>query len=178
MQIDAKYRQFVKVQDYKGSPVITGVRVVEIRNFVTEDGYFTELSRPEGGVLAEFKAEGFEIKQINFAKSAPDSIKGWHLHEQQEDVWFITPDSKFLVGLFDAREGSATKGTAMRLVLGDGKAHLLYIPRGVAHGYRNLADKPGYIIYFVNNTFKIQDPDEKRLDWDAIGPEFWELPKG
>jgi dTDP-4-dehydrorhamnose 3,5-epimerase len=178
MQIDKEYRRFVKVQDYKGSPTIEGVRVVEIKNFVTEDGYFTELSRPENGILPEFKSEEFEIKQINYAKSAPDSIKGWHLHEHQEDVWFITPDSKFLVGLFDARDGSATKGTAMRLVLGDGKAHLLYIPRGVAHGYRNLSDKHGYIIYFVNNTFKIQDPDEKRLDWDAIGPEFWELPKG
>jgi len=178
MQIDEKYRQFVKIQEYKGKPVIEGVKLVEIKNFVTEDGYFSELDRFNAGVLDHFKEEGFEAKQINFAKSAPGTIKGWHLHNQQEDVWFVTPDSKFLVGLADVREGSSTKDQVLRIVLGEGKAHLLYIPRGVAHGYRNLSTKDGYIIYFVNNTFNAENPDENRLDWDAYGADFWEIPKG
>jgi len=176
--IDPKYQDLLGGEDYSKKVTIDGVKVVELKKFVTEDGYFLELSRPQQGILKEFAQEGFEAKQINYSKSAPQTVKGWHIHENQEDVWFVTPDSKFLVGLADLRAGSPTKDKAMRLVLGEGKAHLVYIPRGVAHGYRNLQDKDGSIIYFVNSTFNPDAPDEKRLAWNAFGEDFWEIKKG
>ncbi len=176
--IDPNYQTLVKTEDYEMKPVIDGIRLVELKKFVTEDGYFLELGRLEKGLLREFASEGFEIKQANFSKSAPNTVKGWHLHENQEDVWFVAPDSKFLVGLADLRADSPTKNKAMRLVMGEGRAHLLYIPRGVAHGYRNISGREGYIIYFVNNSFNSQNPDEKRLEWDAFGSDFWEIKKG
>lgn len=175
--IDETVKKDITIQTYFEKEVIEGVRLVELKNFVTEDGYFMELSRLEAGVLAAFKVEGFEVKQINLAKSAVNSIKAWHIHFEQEDVWFVTPESKLLVGLIDLRKNSATKGVKMRLVMGGGKGELLYIPRGVAHGYANIGEVEAQIIYFVNQQFNKNTPDERRLSWDYFGAEFWQVKK-
>jgi dTDP-4-dehydrorhamnose 3,5-epimerase len=66
----------------------------------------------------------------------------------------------------------------MRLVLGGGKAQLLYVPRGVAHGAANLWAQAASIIYFVNQQFCLEHPDEGRLPWDLLGKDIWEVAKG
>ncbi len=175
--IDETINKDIVVQKYAEKEVVEGVRVVELKNFITEDGCFMELSRLERGVLQAFNAEGFEAKQINLAKSAKGSIKAWHIHFEQEDVWFVAPESKLLVGLVDLRKNSSTRGVKMRLVMGGGKTELLYIPRGVAHGYANIGPNEAQIIYFVNEQFKREAPDERRLAWDYFGAEFWQVKK-
>ena len=66
----------------------------------------------------------------------------------------------------------------MRFALGAGKARLLFIPRGVAHGVANLSSRPASIIYFVNRAFDAENPDEHRLPWDVIGAAFWSIQPG
>jgi len=105
-------------------------------------------------------------------------IKAWHLHYNQEDVWFVPPDEHVLMGLFDLRENSRTKNQSMRIVLGNHKSQLIVIPRGVAHGYANLGERSATIIYFMNQQFDIASPDEHRLPWDFLGKDFWEIKKG
>jgi dTDP-4-dehydrorhamnose 3,5-epimerase len=168
----------IVAENYTTSSTISGVRTFQLKNHITEDGYFMELSRLESGILTAFKAENFEVKQINFSKSAPKTVKAWHLHYNQEDVWFVPPESKLLVGLVDVRKNSPTEGTKMKLVMGEGKAELLYIPRGVMHGYRNILNSDSYIIYFVNNYYNKADSDEKRVRWDFYGKDFWNIKKG
>ena len=62
--------------------------------------------------------------------------------------------------------------------LGGGRCHLLYIPRGVAHGAANSGRERAQIWYFVNQQFDVNDPDERRLPWDAAGAAFWDSEKG
>ena len=57
--IDPKYQDLIGGEDYSQKVTIEGVKVVELKKFVTEDGYFLELSRPQQGILKEFTAEGF-----------------------------------------------------------------------------------------------------------------------
>ena len=90
-------------------------------------------------------------------------MKAWHLHYNQEDVWFIPPDSKLVVGLVDCRKGSPTVHDTMRFVLGGGRARLLLIPRGVAHGVANMTSKVGRIIYYTNQHYNPKD--EYRLEF-------------
>jgi dTDP-4-dehydrorhamnose 3,5-epimerase len=66
----------------------------------------------------------------------------------------------------------------MRLVLGSGKARLLLIPRGVAHGVANLSSQPAAVIYFVNQAFNLERPDEHRLPYDLLGEDFWSIRPG
>ncbi len=66
----------------------------------------------------------------------------------------------------------------MRLVMGGGKAQLLHIPRGVAHGGANIWGQPATILYYVNQRFDLNDPDERRLPWDIVGADFWQMTPG
>jgi dTDP-4-dehydrorhamnose 3,5-epimerase len=175
--IEGKYQKKLFVQDYSKKPVIEGVKIVELRNFVGEDGDFGELMRlTETGESQEFP--GFFPRQISRSKVISGSIKAWHIHFAQEDIWHILPGDNLIVGLWDVRKNSPTKDVTMRLALGGGKAHLVYIPRGVAHGASNVSDNPATILYFVNAQFDMNNPDEIRLPWDALGEDFWEPVKG
>jgi len=175
--IDGKYSKKLFVQDYSKKPVIEGVKIVEVKNFIGEDGDFSELLRlNDQGESIEFP--GFFLRQINRSKMLPGTTKAWHLHYNQEDIWSILPSDHLLLGLLDVRKDSLTKHMTMRLSLGGGKAHLVYIPRGVAHGATSISKKATTVLYFVNQQFDINNPDEHRLPWDILGKEFWEMAKG
>lgn len=169
-----EYEKIRSTQDYSAKPRIEGVVVKELRRFVEDGGEFQELARlTDGGELPEFP--GFKVRQINYSVMETGVVKAWHLHLTQEDVWFVPPGSKLVVGLLDCRDDSPTKGLTMRLVMGEGRSQLLYIPRGVAHGAANLSGRSGVVVYLVNQHFNANRPDEQRLPWDAAGPDFWRL---
>src|SRR3990167_8083651 len=119
-KIISAYEKLVKIQDYSKKPQIAGVEVIELKNFVSEDGFLVEVSR----INDQGKVEGladFQLKQINFTKVLPRSIKAWHLHYNQDDLWYIPPDGQLTIGLADLREDSPTKEVKIKLVLGGGK---------------------------------------------------------
>lgn len=171
-----KAQAALSTQSYDKSPKIEGVELKDLHRFVDDGGSFMELGRYDGGMLAGFP--NFEVKQINYSQVLSGVIKAFHLHANQEDIWFVPPCDRVLVVLHDARKGSATEGTTMRFVMGDGKSQLLYIPRGVAHGYTNASDARAQLVYFVNQQFDPESPDEKRLPWDFVGKEVWDIIKG
>ena len=175
--IAGPWRDSVSVQDYGGSPGIEDVRFLELRELVDDGGSFLELARlDEAGRFLGL--EDFQVRQLNFSTLMPGAIKAWHVHFNQEDLWFIPPVSRLLVGLKDLRENSPSSGNELRLTMGPGKSRLLYIPRGVAHGCANLSQEPQSMIYLVNQHFSLEDADERRLPWDAFGAEFWEMTRG
>jgi dTDP-4-dehydrorhamnose 3,5-epimerase len=52
---------------------------------------------------------------------------------------------------------------------------MLLIPKGVAHGYRVLGQKPATILYFTTESYNPKNPDEKRINWDDSEIGFsWE----
>ena len=172
-----KLKDQVFVQDYSKKKVIDGVKIVEVKKFSGEDGTFEELTRMnESGNLESFP--DFKVRQINRSKILHGAIKAWHLHLNQEDIWYVSPEDHMIMGLWDLRNDSNTKDLKMRVVLGAGASKLVYVPRGVAHGVVNVGKKPATIIYFVNQQFDLNDPDEKRLKWDAAGADFWVPERG
>jgi len=169
----------VSTQDYLSKPVIDGVVLVELRRFVDDGGSFVELSRvADFGMLMSVPGIFLAGGQINHSEVEPGAIKAWHVHYDQYDVWYVPPRQRLLVGLWDVREDSPTANVRMRVVLGAGRAQLLVIPPGVAHGCANLSNEPVDIIYFINRQFNPEDPDEQRLPWDVLGEEFWKMSKG
>ncbi|HEY1074229.1 MAG TPA: dTDP-4-dehydrorhamnose 3,5-epimerase family protein [Patescibacteria group bacterium] len=174
--LTADSREVYTIQSYEKAPQIEGVVAKDIACFVDDGGYFMELGRFDKGISQLFP--DFEAKQMSYSQVLPGAVKAFHLHMNQEDVWFIPPHERLLVVLSDQRENSPTKGVTMRFVMGGGKSRLLYIPRGVAHGAANLGDAPASIIYFVNQQFNLEKPDEGRLPWDFLGADIWEMTKG
>jgi dTDP-4-dehydrorhamnose 3,5-epimerase and related enzymes len=172
-----RFQEAVTTQEYSKKPVIEGVKVIDLRLMTDDGGAFAEMVRfDEEGRLVPIP--DFKVRQASYSHIMPGAIKAFHMHYNQEDVWFVPPTDNLLVGMVDARANSPSYEVTMRLVLGGGKAQLLYIPRGVAHGCANIGVRPATILYFVNQHFNIEDPDERRLPWDILGAEFWQMTPG
>ena len=164
-------------QTYLPKTQIEGVKLLDLRQIVDDGGMFAEVLRLDLSGFSE-QFDGFQVRQASFSVVMPGVVKAFHLHYRQDDVWFVPPADRMLVGLVDARSASPTHGEQMRIVMGAGRTQLLFIPRGVGHGVTNQLPTPGTIFYFVNQQFNIDDPDERRLPWDALGAEFWRMTPG
>ena len=176
-EIDSRLSKKIKIQNYTTQKSISGVQILPLNQILTEDGFFLELFKLQKNNCLEMIAN-FKPQQISYTSLEPGSIKAWHIHLAQEDIWFVPPDSRLLVGLHDIRENSKTKGNIMRLVLGAHTSSLLYIPRGVAHGCSNTTQSSIVLIYITNKQFDKTRPDEYRLPWDNLGKDFWNVKKG
>jgi dTDP-4-dehydrorhamnose 3,5-epimerase len=177
MKLVPEAEAIFRLQDYSRRPAIAEVQIVELRRYRDDGGSMTELARLDGGRVEGI--DGFVAAQVNYSTVQPGAVKAFHVHRRQTDVWFVPPGDRLLLVLVDVREGSPTKGTRMRILLGDGVSRLVRIPPGVAHGCRNLGGEAATIVYFTDRPFS-EDPregDEGRLRWDFAGAEIWEVPK-
>lgn len=100
-------------QDYSPKPTIDNVQILQIRNFVGENGDFSELLRLTDAGESELIA-GFHIRQINRSKQYTKAVKAWHLHYKQDEIWYVPPDEHLLLGLWDVRDDSKTKGVLQK----------------------------------------------------------------
>jgi dTDP-4-dehydrorhamnose 3,5-epimerase len=167
----------LSVQDYSKKTTIEGIQIIQLTMFVDDGGSMAEIIRLDENGNSQLIPD-FKVRQSNFSQLMPGTIKAFHLHYNQEDLWFVMPTDRVLVGLFDARKESPTYQKTMRFVLGAGRAQALYIPRGVAHGVSNIWLQPANMIYLVNQLFNPENPDEHRLPWDVLGDDFWTIKKG
>jgi dTDP-4-dehydrorhamnose 3,5-epimerase len=161
----------IYAQDYSPKTKIEGVEFVPVRNHPGDEGDFSEVLRLNDDGFLEAKPD-FKLAQINRTKLFPHSIKAWHVHFRQDEMWYVSPWDHLFVGLWDLRQDSPTANQKMRIVLGCGQSQILFIPKGVAHGSANFAEKPLELFYFVNQRFDLSEPDEKRIPWDTI-KDFW-----
>lgn len=170
--IDTNIREKVSGQAY-ARQTIEGVQIMDLKKHTTEDGTFTEILRITDGKVQNFPE--ITITQINRSVMLPQTIKAWHLHYNQDEIWNLAAGSHLILGLWDVREQSTTKNLSIKIPLTSSR--LVFIPRGVAHGAANISGKHAEILYFVSQQYNPDSPDEQRLPWDSLGKEFWEAKK-
>ncbi|AEB12584.1 dTDP-4-dehydrorhamnose 3,5-epimerase family protein [Marinithermus hydrothermalis] len=170
-------RAALSFQRYDAPPEIAGVRFTPLRKHRALEGAFMEYLRLTGGKVEGFDTP-FEVRQVSVSWAAPGRINAFHVHpkEVQDEVWCVV-EGTLLVWLVDVREGSSTRGVRRRYVLSGEEPGLLYIPSGVAHGYR-AGPEGAVLLYAMNNQFNPEDPNEGRLPWDFFGAELWEEDRG
>ena len=177
MKLIKKAEEQITLQDYSRKTFIKDVEIINLKRFNDDSGSFTELARVSSGIPELLP--GFEIKQVNYSEMAPGTMKAFHIHKKQTDVWFVPPRDKILLILADIRKGSKTEDVIMRIPLGDCNSRIIKIPPGVAHGCKNISTETSRIIYFVSEIFSA-DPeicDECRLSWDFLGKDIWDIEK-
>lgn len=148
--------------------MIDGVKAKKLIKHCDDRGFFAELVRDdEPELLTKFG-------QASWSMSYPGVIKAFHYHEKQDDLWFF-PSGNAQVVLHDLREASVTKGETNVFYMGEENPIMLLIPKGVAHGYRVLGQRPATIIYFTTESYDPGNPDEKRIPWNDPMINFdWE----
>lgn len=129
-----------------------------------EPGLLMEVLRADEGFISKFGQSTFTI-------AYPGTIKGFHWHERQEDLWFVAT-GKALVVLHDARPDSPTYKQTVTIEAGAGDYKLILIPIGVAHGYKVVSPEPALLFYHTSEPYDAKNPDEKRLPWNDPGINF------
>ena len=127
-------------------------------------GVLIEVLRSDEKLMKKFGQTVFTI-------SYKGTIKGFHWHKIQDDLWFVATGKVGIV-LHDLREDSETLGETQIIYAGENDYKLVLIPVGVVHGYRVLSDDPVLLFYHVTETYNPDNPDEQRIPYDDPGIGF------
>jgi len=108
----------------------------------------------------------------------PGHIKGWGMHLEHEDRYFIVSGAMEVV-MYDEREDSPTSGLVATVVLSEHHRRLMNVPTGVWHANRNIGDKDVLVVNFPTQPYDHERPDKYRLplDTDRI-PYDWPDQRG
>lgn len=136
--------------------MIDGVLVRKLRLIPDERGFLMEMLRSD---WEEF--EGFG--QVYVTAVYPGVVKAWHYHKIQDDH-FICVHGMAKVVLYDAREGSPTRGQVNEFFMGTLNPILLRIPKGVYHGFKGISEEPALIVNVPTDLYNYQQPDEYRIE--------------
>jgi dTDP-4-dehydrorhamnose 3,5-epimerase len=149
--------------------VIDGVRLHPYALWPDDRGYFLEVIRIGQGPGADFNPA---TTQVSAALSYPGTIKAFHFHKHQTDLW-APASGMFQVALVDLREDSKTFGVKNTMYLGALRTWQVLIPPGVGHGYKVIGDTPGMLVYVTNRLYDPQD--EGRIAHDDPSIQYdWE----
>ena len=101
------------------------------------------------GLAADFVPE---TTQVSAALSYPGTIKAFHFHQHQTDLW-VPSQGMFQVALVDLRPDSPTFGVKNTLYMGALKPWQILIPPGVGHGYKVIGEHAGMLVYVTNRLY-------------------------
>jgi dTDP-4-dehydrorhamnose 3,5-epimerase len=131
--------------------MVDGVRLIPLRRFEDERGWFTELMRESE--LAD------TVRQSNLVWSRQGVIRGLHYHERGQCDLFCCVQGMVRVVVLD-RESGAT----FTEDIGDENLAAIWIPGHHAHGYEALTDC--LFLYHVTQEYDRDDPDEHEVPWN------------
>jgi len=124
------------------------------------------------GLAADFPAE---TTQISAALNFPGTVKAFHYHLLQTDLW--TPVKGMMqVALADLRLGSPTFGKRNTFYVGPLRSWQLLIPPGVAHGYKVIGMEEALLVYLTDRFYNPRDEGRLPFDDPAIAYD-WETQK-
>ena len=151
--------------------MIDGVRTKNLRVIPDERGRLMEILRCDDDLFEKFG-------QVYVTTVRPGVVKAWHYHKKQTDN-IAAVDGMLKLVLYDAREGSATKGEIVELFIGDRNPMLVQVPPGVYHGFKGISDRETIVINSPTEPYDRESPDEFRIDpHDNDIPYDWKRKDG
>ncbi|VVB92211.1 dTDP-4-dehydrorhamnose 3,5-epimerase [uncultured archaeon] len=129
--------------------MIKDVYIIPLKQIPDERGKIMHMLRSDDPYFEQFG-------EIYFSIVYPDVIKGWHLHTKMMLNYAVVSGMVKLV-LFDAREGSPTKGELQELFIGEDNYVLVKIAPGIYNGFKGIGVKPAIL---ANCSTIPHDPEE------------------
>ena len=131
--------------------MVDGVRLIPLRRFEDERGWFTELMR-------ESELEE-QVRQSNLVFSRKGVIRGLHFHERGQSDLFCCLQGMVRVVVLDRESGETFTED-----IGDENPAAVWIPGHHAHGYEALTDC--LFLYHVTQEYDRDAPDEHEVPWN------------
>lgn len=146
-----------------------GVRINELKTHADDRGYFREIFPLSGSSLSS-------CAQISATMSYSGVIKAFHYHAKQDDLWYCS-QGMILAVLYDRRETSQTYRETQVVPMGDHAQVSLYIPHGIAHGYKVLGGNPAIVVYATSHVYNPKDEFRIPYDDPEIGFDWMVKPR-
>jgi dTDP-4-dehydrorhamnose 3,5-epimerase len=131
--------------------VIENVKLIPLRRFDDERGWFVELRRESW--LPK------QTRQTNVVFSRQGVVRALHYHERGQDDLFACVSGMARVVVLDLETDETFTED-----IGDENPVAVYIPGRLAHGYEALTDI--LFCYHVTEEYDPADPDEHGVPWD------------
>jgi len=164
--------------------MIDGVKVVELKTYPDERGFFREIAR--------FGDMGIVPQQISHASRITSIANGWHVHQNHSEMFYVTKGVLRLC-LKDCRTNktiwvgypysgiesmscnfgeSSTPNEYMEVVLSEMMPKTVLVPPGVAHAYKVLGGECD-IVYAATATYETSRNDEGRIAYNHWPEHEW-----
>lgn len=139
-----------------------GVKVLTPKINYDERGFVSEIFRTD---WSEFFGKDTP-KQINISKSQPGIIRAWHKHQRDQVDFFTVLKGAVKICVYDNDKQSKTFGKLVEIVANENKLQIIRVPGNFWHGTKTIGSESSYTIYFINNLYNHEHPDEQRIPWD------------
>jgi dTDP-4-dehydrorhamnose 3,5-epimerase len=151
--------------------MIEGVVTKKLTVHPDERGRLMEILRHDDEIFSGFG-------QVYMTTTYSGVVKAWHYHKKQDD--FITCVKGMLkLVIYDAREGSPTKGEVNEFFIGDYNPMMVKVPHRVYHGWKCISLEEALVINVPTEAYNPKEPDEFRLDAHTKEiPYSWERKDG
>lgn len=121
---------------------IDGVVMWDLKRFEDERGWLMECWRADELI-------DDDIPDMTYVSmTLPGKSRGPHEHKDQTDLFVFAGPGDFEVHLWE-KEG----GYKETFTFGESCPMAVLVPPGVIHGYRNISDKPGFVINGPNRLY-------------------------
>ena len=110
-------------------------------------GWLTELYREDELPAAQHPVMAY------VSETLPGVARGPHEHVDQTDYFAFIGPGEFVLYLWDARDGSPTRGHRVKAAVGQSNRQSVIVPPGVIHAYKNVGTSPGWVFNGPNQLY-------------------------
>lgn len=152
--------------------LIDGVVVRPAVTLPDARGTICEIYNPAWGVHPDALVYVYQVT------IRPGHIKGWVVHELQDDRIFVSYGTMRFV-LFDNRKDSPTYRSINDICIGEQNRALITIPKGVFHAVQNVGTSDSMFVNMPTRPYDHANPDKRRLPLvNDLIPFSFETPQG
>jgi dTDP-4-dehydrorhamnose 3,5-epimerase len=148
---------------------IEGVTLRPLQPYHDQRGWLIEVFRIDEIDPATMPA------MMYVSETLPGIARGPHEHVDQTDTFGFLGPSTFKLYLWDSRTDSPTYLHRQSLLVGVEAPATVVIPPGVVHAYKNIGDRPGWVLNCPNRLYrghgKREPVDEIRHE-EAVNSPF------
>ncbi len=139
-----------------------GIQKITISLHNDDRGFLGEIFRQDwNDILPDF-----DLKQVLISQSKPGIIRAWHKHlRHQIDLFFVLKGTVKICA-FDGDKNSKSFGQLVEIISTSENPQIIKIPGHLWHGTKNIGTIPSETIYFMNNLYDYDNPDEERIEWN------------
>lgn len=145
-------------QKLSSSGRLEGIKILEVTKNIDERGFFSEIFRKD---WTEQLIDGDEIAQANLSVTYPGMIRAWHRHKLGQVDYFLVLQGTVKICAYHEESQVLNE-----IVSSQERLQIVRIPGKYWHGFKNVGNVTSVVIYFVNQLYDYDNPDEERRPWN------------